>query len=316
MAVKKIICILILLLVNACSHETANPELITTQTKKDAIETSLVKWCGLDVGKAEVLANQGNLNAIRNLRGYYIDCVHGDNSSLIKWAMLAAQLGENVDQKAYMQILTMPRFYSSKGSEWESPICGEFRTAPKEKLASEGNLIALHQLLAYYIECENAGVSQNIFRTAKKASIVGDKQDVEFYRNLVEIAEKRSGSSSATHIGCEDEVIVQIFPERVDQLPKLEEEALTGSTSAALGLAHWYFLGRDDAKREYWTRIAAENGSTSGKHNLGMIYAAKEPTKLNRIRARFWLKQAIKCGSPHSELQLEDMDKQDETNGM
>jgi TPR repeat protein len=122
---------------------------------------------------------------------------------------------------------------------------------------------------------------------------------------------EKQNSTLPAQIGC-DEVEKQIFPERIDQISKLEEEALAGSNASALGLAHWYFNARDEIKNEYWTTIAAENGSVVGKHNLGMIYVRKEPTKLNKIRARYWLLEAIKCGSESSEVELKDMDEKDQ----
>lgn len=123
----------------------------------------------------------------------------------------------------------------------------------------------------------------------------------------------KTNAVPVARIGCE-EVKEQVFPESADQLPKLEEDALAGSSNAAIALSHWYFLHRDEIKREYWTRVAAENGSVVGKHNLGMLYVRKEPTKLNRIRARYWLLEAKKCGSKYADIELKDMDEQDKVN--
>jgi hypothetical protein len=78
----------------------------------------------------------------------------------------------------------------------------------------------------------------------------------------------------------------------LDQIPRLEMIALTGSGTAAHKLARYYFYAKNDrASGMYWETIAAENGNFSAMKALS-VHLAAEQSPQSDIRARYWSKRA------------------------
>lgn len=104
-----------------------------------------------------------------------------------------------------------------------------------------------------------------------------------------------------------DDPVLTHMP-KYDELDDLKRKAMAGSGNAALSLSLWYmkFPGGGDTD-EKWIRIAAENGSSAGQFNLGLIYA-QDKSPLNQIRARYWLELAEKSGNPRATEELRQLD--------
>jgi TPR repeat protein len=94
-----------------------------------------------------------------------------------------------------------------------------------------------------------------------------------------------------------------IFPEQAalipaQEIPKLQKEALQGSSEAAHRLATYYEtikLQLDEAI--YWNQIRVENGDTDARYDLGAcLIAMSDPA--SRIRGRYWLMQLQSNGPP------------------
>src|SRR5437868_7742627 len=131
--IKQTLAAAMLMLASGCQNESASPT--SSRTDKKPAEKSSSSWCGLDVAKAESLANKGDVPAMRNLRGYEFDCKPDDYSGLIKWGGLAAVNGTNDDEKEYLRILMMIRFSKANETEWATPLCNGFDADRREALA-------------------------------------------------------------------------------------------------------------------------------------------------------------------------------------
>lgn len=96
-----------------------------------------------------------------------------------------------------------------------------------------------------------------------------------------------------------------------NELPKLEDDALRGSSDAAHRLSLFYDMVKMDSKEAtYWAQIEAENGSPRGQYTYAFhLYKDSDPKK--RIRARYWLELALKNGEPHAASLLKEMDEDD-----
>lgn len=93
-----------------------------------------------------------------------------------------------------------------------------------------------------------------------------------------------------------------------NELPKLEDDALSGSAEAAHRLSLFYDMIKLDSKKAtYWASIEAENGSPSGQYNYG-FHLYKDPDPKVRLRAKYWLKLAAKNGEPLAVSLLKEMD--------
>jgi len=73
------------------------------------------------------------------------------------------------------------------------------------------------------------------------------------------------------------------------------QKALSGDSGAAVELGAYYSaVGGDQARGEYWYRIAAENGDPGAQRGYGelLLKGGKE----NETRAIFWLEKAANGG--------------------
>lgn len=112
-----------------------------------------------------------------------------------------------------------------------------------------------------------------------------------------------------------------IFPEQEAvlspfEIPKLKNEALSGSADAAHRLATYYgMILLDNTQRVFWTRIRVENGDRNARYDLG-AFLAVEPDADSQTRARYWLNAVIKDSPPalaeDAKSILTDMDEADE----
>lgn len=91
-----------------------------------------------------------------------------------------------------------------------------------------------------------------------------------------------------------------------EEVPALQEQAIAGSQVAAMQLALWRmkFPGENTDTYEYWTRVAAENGSAAGQFNLAMLLMADSKDHLSQIRAKFWLEKSAAQGSGKANSEL------------
>jgi TPR repeat protein len=93
-----------------------------------------------------------------------------------------------------------------------------------------------------------------------------------------------------------------------NELPEQEDEALNGSSEAALRLSQFYDMVKMDSKKgTYWAQIQAENGSADGQYNYG-FHLYNDPDPNSRLRARYWLGLAAKNGQPLATSLLQEMD--------
>lgn len=94
-----------------------------------------------------------------------------------------------------------------------------------------------------------------------------------------------------------------------NELPKLEDEAISGSADAARRLSSFYdMVKHDDKQATHWAQIEAENGSPIGQYRYAFrLY--KDPDPKVRARARYWLGLALKNGVPHAASLLKEMDE-------
>ncbi|HLZ76530.1 hypothetical protein [Phenylobacterium sp.] len=149
--------------------------------------------CALDVEKASHLTEHGDLASARKLRGYYWDCVReGYDLPLKNWALVAARIGDKSDQKEYMKVLAEGRF-ETEGMEWESPAsCSGDEDIRTYRPKFERDLVGAHKRMAFYIFCEEAGISPNIMSLAKRTAKIGSAADKRFYSDLVEVKSEPS----------------------------------------------------------------------------------------------------------------------------
>lgn len=78
----------------------------------------------------------------------------------------------------------------------------------------------------------------------------------------------------------------------LEEVPVIQEKALTGDGNEALKLSLFYNIG---SKAEYWAGIAAQNGSVEGCYNYGYFLSRKNDRQ-SKLRALFWLKKALEGG--------------------
>ena len=96
---------------------------------------------------------------------------------------------------------------------------------------------------------------------------------------------------------------------KYDELSMLKNDAMAGSGLAARRLASWYAKLPDSQNTyEYWTHIAAENGSAIGQYNAALIYISKEGGQHSQVRARFWLEKAASQGDVKAQEELAALD--------
>lgn len=63
---------------------------------------------------------------------------------------------------------------------------------------------------------------------------------------------------------------------RKDEIAALRAQALSGGKIEAVRLAAWYMKFPSEVDTfEFWSLVAAENGSDVGQYNNGMLYLAK-----------------------------------------
>jgi TPR repeat protein len=93
---------------------------------------------------------------------------------------------------------------------------------------------------------------------------------------------------------------------KFEELPALKVQAMKGSPSAARMLArHYMKLPDGENTFEFWSRIAAENGSAAGQWNYA-VSLEKEKDSLSRIRARFWIERAAAQGDAMARNRLKN----------
>jgi TPR repeat protein len=80
-----------------------------------------------------------------------------------------------------------------------------------------------------------------------------------------------------------------------NEIEACTENALKGSTKAALVLANYYRKINDKQSMGYWYRIGAQNGNPECQYSYGQILKQKEGED-NHIRGDFWINKAIKNG--------------------
>ncbi|WP_242113416.1 hypothetical protein [Luteimonas aquatica] len=82
-----------------------------------------------------------------------------------------------------------------------------------------------------------------------------------------------------------------------EEIPSLEQEAMSGSIPAAKKLyENYYFSNLDYEEGMKWLRICAENGDSVCEYNLGFILV-KSKVKNDRMRGEFWLRRSADKGS-------------------
>ena len=99
-----------------------------------------------------------------------------------------------------------------------------------------------------------------------------------------------------------------VFIIEKSDLPKLEKEALLGSSEAAFKLYQFYgFYILDYNKSLYWVQIAAENGHVIGQHNLAyLLYNTSDIN--NKLRAKYWAKKSALNGNKEADEFLKEME--------
>ena len=83
-----------------------------------------------------------------------------------------------------------------------------------------------------------------------------------------------------------------------EEIKDLKRNALAGGKIEALRLAAWYMkFPEGSSSFEFWSLIAAENGSDVGQYNVAMLYLRKPDANIWGARARYWLRMAAKQGN-------------------
>ncbi|MEH6420859.1 hypothetical protein [Pseudomonas sp. CGJS7] len=83
-----------------------------------------------------------------------------------------------------------------------------------------------------------------------------------------------------------------------EEIKDLKRKALAGGKVEALRLAAWYMKFPEGSNSfEFWSLIAAENGSDVGQYNVAMLYLRKPDADIWGARARYWLGKAAKQGN-------------------
>lgn len=93
-------------------------------------------------------------------------------------------------------------------------------------------------------------------------------------------------------------------------IPALKKKALDGGRAEALQLALWYMkFPKGEHTFEFWTLIAAENGSDVGQYNLATIYASYPKTDYRHERVRFWLAKSAHQNNAAAKRELNNLDR-------
>ena len=93
-------------------------------------------------------------------------------------------------------------------------------------------------------------------------------------------------------------------------MPRLEQDALSGDAESAFRLANYYESASADKQNTlYWLTIAAENGSANAQYKLGLELAHEED-KTSRVRAIFWLRRAEESGVSPANSFLKELGEQ------
>lgn len=90
-----------------------------------------------------------------------------------------------------------------------------------------------------------------------------------------------------------------------DEISSLKRKALAGGKGEAVRVAAWYMkLPEGPSDFEFWSQIAAENGSDVGQYNLAMLYLRKPDADFWGARASFWLRQSAMQGNADAAREL------------
>ena len=86
-------------------------------------------------------------------------------------------------------------------------------------------------------------------------------------------------------------------------IPRLQDQALSGSGAAAYRLAqHYGFAAFDHEEELYWMSVAAENGDVRAAYGFGLLLSHRGSER-DKARARYWLTRAKEAGQePESSL--------------
>ena len=162
-----------------------------TQPPMDAhrqAATSGSGTCRIDVSQTRVAARAGDLQAIRDLRGYFSDCLtKGMLDETYDWARLAAIVGDQSDKNEFAK-LSVNRFHADGTSSFVS--CERFDRSREGKLGADGNLQSIRGMIQYLIWCEDDGVSNDVLASAKMAADTGTAADREFYVEIRDVAKR------------------------------------------------------------------------------------------------------------------------------
>ena len=149
-------------------------------------QTSGNPVCEIDLSYKENLADKGDLQSARDLRAYFSDCMnHGYADELRRWGLLAAKFGNRNDEKEYMLIIAEENYDKPGTTGWLFPSCGELDLAATEKQVKKNDLKATRDLIAYRIQCDDSGISDEILSLAKNAANIGSADDKNFLDELM-----------------------------------------------------------------------------------------------------------------------------------
>ncbi|MES2670259.1 MAG: hypothetical protein V4673_07570 [Pseudomonadota bacterium] len=102
--------ILFVIFATSCGDLTSIDKNKTRATEKERARTDFgvsgPSYCAsFDLGKMENKAENGELDAIRSMRDYYLDCDLGrSKEKILRWASAAAQHGDEKDRNEYASI--------------------------------------------------------------------------------------------------------------------------------------------------------------------------------------------------------------------